>query len=82
MTSPQAVSGTPAITGPLRGLKVLELGHFIAAPFCTRLLADHGANVIKVEPPTGEPLRTWGAQTQGTLNHLVAPQSEISAVSR
>ncbi len=54
-----------ALTGPLRGLKVLELGHFIAAPFCTRILADHGADVVKVEPPSGEPLRTWGAQAKG-----------------
>jgi crotonobetainyl-CoA:carnitine CoA-transferase CaiB-like acyl-CoA transferase len=58
-------SAKATVTGPLRGLKVLELGHFIAAPFCTRLLADHGACVVKVEPPSGEPLRTWGAQSQG-----------------
>jgi crotonobetainyl-CoA:carnitine CoA-transferase CaiB-like acyl-CoA transferase len=58
-------STRPEARGPLRGLRVLELGHFIAAPFCTRLLADHGADVIKVEPPSGEPLRTWGAQAQG-----------------
>jgi crotonobetainyl-CoA:carnitine CoA-transferase CaiB-like acyl-CoA transferase len=64
MTSADAPR-TPAPSGPLRGLKVLELGHFIAAPFCTRLLADHGADVIKVEPPAGEPLRTWGVQSQG-----------------
>ncbi|GJD52164.1 Succinyl-CoA--L-malate CoA-transferase beta subunit [Methylobacterium crusticola] len=67
MTSQKpAGAGTPAATtGPLRGLKVLELGHFIAAPFCTRILADHGADVIKVEPPAGEPLRTWGVQSRG-----------------
>ncbi|MBV8911795.1 MAG: CoA transferase [Acetobacteraceae bacterium] len=52
--------------GILSGLRVLELGHFVAAPFCTRLLADLGADVIKVEPPgAGDPVRQWGAQKNG-----------------
>ncbi len=52
--------------GPLSELRVLELGHFVAAPFCTRLLADLGAEVIKVEPPgRGDPIRTWGEQVDG-----------------
>ena len=54
-----------ALAGPLAGLRVLELGHFIAAPFCTRLLADLGADVIKVEPPGGDPVRQWGRQVPG-----------------
>ncbi|MEY4845466.1 MAG: hypothetical protein RL312_1747, partial [Pseudomonadota bacterium] len=41
---------------PLSGLKLVELGHYIAAPFATRLLADLGAEVIKVEPPGGDPV--------------------------
>ncbi|KUO94612.1 CaiB/BaiF CoA transferase family protein [Ferroacidibacillus organovorans] len=46
--------------GPLHGLKVLELGQLVAAPFATRLLAEFGAEVIKVEPPSkGDPIRTW-----------------------
>jgi len=52
---------------PLEGVKVLELGHFIAAPFCTRLLADMGASVIKVEPPIkGDPVRSWGKMHNGS----------------
>ncbi len=50
---------------PLRGLRVLEIGHFVAAPFATRLLADLGADVIKIEPLKGDPVRQWGEQIDG-----------------
>jgi formyl-CoA transferase len=46
--------------GPLDGIRVLELGNFIAAPFATRIFADFGAEVIKIESPTvGDELRGW-----------------------
>lgn len=54
-----------ACPGPLAGLRILELGHFVAAPFATRLLGDLGAEIIKVEPPGGDPVRQWGARHQG-----------------
>ncbi|MCT7661195.1 CaiB/BaiF CoA transferase family protein [Mycobacterium deserti] len=44
----------------LAGLRVVELGTEIAAPYCTKLLADLGAEVCKVEMPAGDPLRGWG----------------------
>ncbi len=50
---------------PLAGLRVLELGHYIAGPFATRLLADMGAEVVKVEPPEGDPIRGWGSRHNG-----------------
>lgn len=50
---------------PLEGFRVLELGHYIAGPFAARLLADMGAEVIKVEPPEGDPHRGWGSQVNG-----------------
>ena len=53
------------LSGPLQGLRIVEFGHFIAAPFATRVLADMGAEVIKVEPPSGDPVRSWGAQIDG-----------------
>ncbi|MEM9029844.1 MAG: CoA transferase [Pseudomonadota bacterium] len=52
-----------AVTPLLRDMRIVELGHFIAAPFATRVLADLGADVIKVEPPgRGDPVRRWGRQ--------------------
>jgi len=57
--------GETASAGLLSGLRILEIGHFVAAPFCTRLLADLGAEVIKVEPPGGDPVRQWGKQING-----------------
>ena len=55
----------PPRVGPLVGLKIVELGHYIAGPFCTRVLADLGAEVVKIEPPGGDPIRGWGARVNG-----------------
>ncbi len=46
-----------ATKGPLTGIHVLEIAHFIAGPHAAMILCDHGADVIKVEPPTGEHAR-------------------------
>jgi len=53
------------VSGPLEGLLVVELGGFIAGPFAGQLLGDYGARVMKIESPTGDPLRTWGRQHDG-----------------
>ncbi len=59
-------------SGPLAGLKVIELGQLIAGPFAAKTLADFGADVIKIEPPAtatspgGDPLRQWRLLHNGT----------------
>lgn len=51
--------------GPLAGCRVLEMGSTVSGPFCGRLLADFGAEVIKVEPPSGDPVRQMGRRSRG-----------------
>ncbi len=56
----------PAGRPALDGLRVLELGSFIAGPFAGQLLGDLGADVVKVEPPeAGDPMRRWGVLDAG-----------------
>ncbi len=55
-----------AAPGPLAGLRVLEMGALIAGPFCTKLLGELGADVVKIEPPgQGDPLRKWRYMKDG-----------------
>ncbi|MDV6259736.1 CaiB/BaiF CoA transferase family protein [Rhodococcoides yunnanense] len=52
-----------AAQGPLSDLRVVEMGQLLAGPFCGQLLADFGAEVIKLEPPgKGDPMRQWGRE--------------------
>lgn len=47
------------MSGPFEGITVVEFGQFVVVPFCSQLMADAGARVIKVEPPTGDSYRAW-----------------------
>jgi formyl-CoA transferase len=54
------------LSGPLSGIRVLELGSLIAGPFAGQLLADYGAEVVKIElPDDGDPMRRWGITREG-----------------
>ncbi|MCB2106322.1 MAG: CoA transferase [Rhodobacteraceae bacterium] len=56
----------------LRGVRVIEFCQIAAGPFCTQLLADMGADVIKVEPPKGDSLRAWPPHTGGYGENFAA----------
>ena len=51
---------TPASTGALAGIRVVDLSRILGGPYCGQILGDHGADVLKIEPPQGDDTRTWG----------------------
>src|SRR6266511_4283853 len=58
MCAEQAVTASSA--APLAGIRVLDTGMLYAGPLIATFLADHGAEVVKIEPPRGDPYRSWG----------------------
>ncbi|AMH44158.1 MULTISPECIES: CaiB/BaiF CoA transferase family protein [Burkholderiaceae] len=56
---------TQHLDGSLAGIRVIDLSRVLGGPYCTQILADHGAEVIKIEPPLGDETRTWGPPFDG-----------------
>jgi crotonobetainyl-CoA:carnitine CoA-transferase CaiB-like acyl-CoA transferase len=84
-TSPVDMSENGSSTPPLSGLRVVDLSTWIGGAYCTKLLADGGAEIVKVESPEGDPLRRWsasgadiGPQRDGALfNFLHASKESV-----
>ena len=75
--------GLAKSAGALAGLKVVDLTRVLGGPYCTMILSDHGADVIKVEPPQGDEVRDWGPPFhEGDASYFIGVNRNKRAMSR
>src|SRR3954470_11460926 len=68
--------------GALAGLKVVDLTRVLGGPYCTMILSDHGADVIKIEPPQGDEVRDWGPPFhEGDASYFIGVNRNKRAMS-
>ena len=67
------MSANQLTRGAMTGLKVIDLSRVLAGPLCTQMLADHGADVVKIEPPAGDETRGLGTSHPHPQQHSRLP---------